>query len=244
MGIYTDEAKVESMLQLTITSSSIPTTSEVAKWISQSESSIADRSLGIHESGDVYIDVPGVDVGHRNDWVYSARTGVLRFDMGKGMVVPLVDMKTPIVSITSLAKNDSSPEAAPSWDALTGWDGSSSGTNYMLMKAGDRQLGYAIWFYDDYPMQGLNRVKLNYTFGHNVDSEIIGQYCTYDVAIKVLMARMGTNEPDGLSMLEGGALGSFVPRQYQERIAEFRYEMLKIEVNHFPSDKEIAIDVI
>ena len=243
MGIYTNEEDIEDLLQITLSSTSVPDSAAVARWIEAFESRVVERRLGSHVATNEYIDVPGFSANlTRYNWVYRARTGRLQINLGAGRVIPLANVKVPIISVSALAKNDESPMDAPSWDTLT--EGPADGSSWMLLTGGDKALGYALWFYNDFPIEGPKRLRLTYTYGHNVDSSILGEYCAYGTAIKVLLARMASNQPDGLSMLEGGALGTFVPRQYQERIAEYRFEMMRIETQHFPIDSTFGAEVV
>jgi len=245
VGIYVNEEDIEDLLQIDLSSSSVPDSAAVARWVDDMEAEIQARGLGSHMATDVYLDVPsGIDSVSNFDWAYNARTGNLKFDMGRGSVIPLNNIKFPVIGVTTLYKNDADVSSAPSWEALTQWDGTSASTHYMLLNSGKKSLGYALWIYDEEPLPGPKRLKMTYLYGRNVASEILSMYCTYAIAVKILMARMGSNEPDGLSMLEGGDLGSFVNRQYTERIAQYRYEMLRIEAEHFPQDIELGMEVI
>jgi hypothetical protein len=85
---------------------------------------------------------------------------------------------------------------------------------------------------------------MSYTYGYNIDSDILSEYCTYAVGAKVILARMGSNSPDGLSWLEAGDLGSHMNTNYRERLREYRREMRRIEEDHFPSrasEKDLAM---
>jgi len=242
---YTSLGAVSAILRVDFTNTSIPTQTEVMSFIKNAEYDVVQRRLGSHTATDEYIDVGGsTNYSSQQEWAYNVREGSLNFDMGGGQIVVLNNIKTPVISITTLSKNDADPRSAPSWEALTQWNGTVADSHYMLLKGGDKSLGYALWVYDEEPLPGPKRLKMTYTYGRNVDNVILGEYCTYSAAIRVLMARMGSNEPDGLSMLEGGDLGSFVTRQYTERIAQYRYEMLRIEAEHFPRDQELGMEVI
>ena len=242
--LYTSEVQIEGLLQLTIDANSIPTTTQLNTFIEQVETEVVQRRLGSHTATDIYLDVgPGGSIPARYNWVYNARTGTLRIDLGKGVVVPLINVNVPVISITTLEKNDNSPDAAPSWDSLTEYDGSSA-SDFMLLKGGSKQLGYALYIYDNMPFDGPMRLKMTYTYGHNVDSIILGEYCMYGAAIKALQARWASNSPSGLSVLEGDMLGTYIPRQYAERIGDFRFEMIRIEAEHFPRDDEFGAEVV
>lgn len=243
---YTSEADIEGLLQITIDDTTNPTTAETLTFIEASEKRVIDRGLGAHTATDQYIDVAAVLSGaDHGEWVYSARTGRITMSMDTGVIIPLFDVKNPIISVTTLHKNDESIDSAPSWDALTEWDGSSGSTHFMLLQSGKRDLGYALWMYDEPPTSGPKRLKMTYSYGHNVDTSILGEYCTYDVAIRVLQARWGTNEVDGMAQYDGGDLGIWVPRNIKDRIASFAIERNKIAKDHFPETKyDIAFEVV
>ena len=234
--VYTTEVLVEGITQVTITASSTPTTAQTASWIEEVETGVVDRRLGSHSATGVYVDVPEQgEVGGEYSAAFRAQTGRLRIQsgMGAGSFVPLLNVKSPVVSISKLYKNDEDLEDAPVWDALT--EGPASGSSFILLQSDN--LGYALFFYDNLPLPGYKRLKLDYSFGYNVGSKVLQEYCTLGVAVKVLEARRGTSSADGLSEFSGGSLGTYVPTQYESRIAGFRIRMAEIEVKHFPRRK-------
>lgn len=236
--VFTNASKVQAYIQVTISETSIPSSSQVNDFIKEIEYQVLDKNLGSTLVQNKYIDVP--EASSKTDpslWTYSARSGQLKLGMKNGMIVPIINIGAPIISVTSLYKNDNEPDVAPEWEELTQWTGSGV-SNFMVLKSGSDQLGYALWIYDDEPNPGPNRLKISYGTGWAVDSVILGDYCTYGAAIKALMSRMATNEPDGLSMLESERLGSFVPNQYETRIKLFQNEMRRIERDHFPKNHE------
>jgi hypothetical protein len=241
--VYTSEVMVEGLLQVTIDNSSIPTSTQLAQFMKDVEYGVIHRKLGSHTATDIYIDVPiGTEILRRYDWIYDAEHARLKIGINSGVLIPLIDIPTPIISITSLYKNDNDEASAPSWTALTQWDGTVA-SDFMLLKSGTKTLGYALWIYDDEPESGPNRLKMTYSYGFNVDLAILGDYCTYGASIKALMARMGTNEPDAMSMLEGDVLGRFMPRQYESRIKMFEAKMAYIEKTYFPQQSDFGADV-
>lgn len=227
---------MEGITQVTITTTSTPTTAQTLSWLEEIETGVVDRRLGSHSATDVYVDVPEqADVGPEYNAEFRAQTGRLwiRTAMGAGRFVPLLNVKTPVVSISSLSKNDEDLEDAPVWDALT--EGPASGSSFVLLQSDN--LGYALFFYDNLPLPGLRRIRMTYNYGYNVSSKVLQEYCTLGVAVKVLEARRGTSSGDGLSEFSGGTLGTYVPTQYESRIAGFRVRMAEIEKQHFPRKK-------
>lgn len=236
---------VEGLTQVVINDATSPSTDETLVFIEQVESQITDRALGSHTATNQYVDVPPYGkAGGSYDWKYNVRTGRLDWDLGEGVIVPLAGMKAPIISITSCAKNDEAADDTPSWDTLTEWDGSTDDTDYMLLKSGLRDLGYALWFYQNYPYTGPKRLRITYSYGWNVDSDILADWATYKVAIRVLQARLNTNNPDGMAAYDGGDLGVFVPRHYKDLIAHYWASIRYIERTHFPGRHEASLEVI
>ena len=227
---------------MAITTTSVPTTAQVLTWIEESEDRIGTRNLGTSNVSNQLVDVQAalITPASQYNWNYSISSGELNFGVNsmEGIVIPLVDVKVPVIAVSKLEVNTAEPDAAANWTTLT--EGPGLNSSFMILRTGNLSLGYAIWFYNNEPEPGIGRIRLTYTAGSNIDSGIIGEYCTYDVAIKVLIAKMGTNDPAGLTMLDGQGLNRFIPTQYQQRIAELRNMMIGIEVDHFPRDPRMA----
>jgi hypothetical protein len=103
---------------------------------------------------------------------------------------------------------------------------------------GKRNKGYALYFIDDEPPPGPKRLRMTYTYGHNIDANILGQYATLHAGVLTLLAAMGSNSPTGLRGMQTGNLGSFVSTNYNDRIVQYRTEMARIEILHFPTPEE------
>ena len=232
---YTTEAKVEALTQVTISTTSVPSTGQVSVWIDEVSSEIVERGLSTHVATDQYLDIPLVGEGSGvYEPSYNVKSGILRFNEGEGNIVPLRNIHHPIISITSLYKNDQSYTGAASWEELTEGPGASS--HFLLLESDER--GYALWFYDDQPLAGPKRVKLTYTYGLAVPNNILARWATRKVAIDVLEARMGTNSVDGLSYIDAGDFGVSLNTRYRERIEEWRTDIEDIEKKYFPKDTE------
>lgn len=247
--LYTSLDKVESITRVSFTQSSVPTRADVLSWVEQIESRVEARALGSHTATDQYIDVPMAEEIYPDyTWYYEVEDAKLRFEVEGGVVVPLGGVKYPIISVTSLYKNDEDYDSTPDWEQLTEWDGSSDDTDFMLLTTGRRDSGYALWFYDDEPEPGPKRLKATYTYGYNIDADILDDWCGLYTSIKVLTARMGSNEDSGLSMLEGGDLGVHINTNYKDRIEELRRQIVEIEIEYFPlrraEDDDLAMEVL
>lgn len=232
--LYTSEVLVEGLTQIDITVSTKPTTAQVLDFIQEIEAQIIEKCLGSHTATDEYIDVPTQsELTGAFSVTWTPSVDSLRFTYeSEGVLVPLYNVKKPFITITSLAKNDESYDDAPVWDTLT--EGPALNSSFMLLKSGSKALGYALYFYDNYPLAGPKRLKMTYTYGYNVNSAILQDYCTYGACIRVLMARMGTSQADGLTELQTSNIGIYVPTQYQRRIDEFKAQMKEIEIKYFP----------
>ena len=234
---YTSEAKIEALLQLSISDTSVPNSSQVLQWIKEVESRIDELGLGSYSATE-YLDVPEIIAEYPPyTWEYRVKSGRFKFTIETGRIVPLAQLKHPIISVTAVYKNDNDPDEAPNWQQLT--EGPGENSHYILLTSGKRGFDYALWFYKDPPLIGPKRIKIEYTWGWNVDEDILSDYCTMAVAIKVLLARMGTNQPSGIAYMEGEELGVFQTTNYRERIEILRAEMREIEEKYFPSKVEL-----
>jgi len=238
--IYTSEADVEAITQVDITDTTKPNSSQVLNWIEEIEKGVIERALGSHTATDVLVDVPSQEevIGFYSA-IYRARTGqlIIKTALGGGVLVPLANVKHPIVSITSLFKNDESLNDAPDWKQLT--EGPGDGTSFILLESDS--LGYALWFYDNFPLPGPKRLKMTYQYGYNIDSKILREYCTLGVAVKVLEAKRGLSEGGGLTEFVAGEMGTYIPTHYVSRIEMFKARMKEIEQTYFPKEFGFAI---
>jgi hypothetical protein len=231
--LYTSVDKVSSLVQVDIDTTSVPKIDEVLTYIQESEAKIIDRGLGLHNATNMYIDIPSIDFG--SQWpIFNMLRDTISFRR-EGLIVPIENIKQPIIAITSLFKNEQSIGAVPRWESLTQWTDNAA-SDFYLLKTGIRQLGYALFIYNRIPiMQGTARLKMNYTYGYNVPTAILADYTTLDVGIRVLTQRMGTNELDGLSRVYGNNIGNALVTNYSERIQEMKEARALIEIMHFPN---------
>lgn len=240
---YTDLEEVMALTQVTIDESSVPTAAQTLRWIRNAESRLIDRALGSHTATDQYIDVPaGSSVLRRYQWVYYVKDDRLVTSINRGTVVPLQGLKSPIISISACAKNDEDPTNAASWDTLT--EGPGADSDFILLQSGLRDVGYALWFYDNEPMVGPKRLKMTYQYGRNVNSNILTEWATYATGVTVLQARKNSNQVSGMASYDGGDLGDYIPRHYNELIASYRASMLQLEYDHFIVPRSAAFEVV
>lgn len=243
---YTTEALIEAATQVDITTTSDPSTSEVAEWISEVEAAMDAELLGSYTATNEEIDVARVWLPRKDtlEWIKGIVARSIPLDIQGEVVIP---EKKPIISMTSLAVNDNTLTEAPSWTTLTEWDGSSADTDYLviqkLMKTGI-MLGIGWYFYgDNKPKQGKKRIKATYTYGYNVPTKILQRYATLKVAIQVLETVMLSGEPTRIASYTGGDFQSFINTQLDPLIEGFRRKIEEIEDRYFP-DMPLAIAIM
>jgi len=198
MGTYTDETKVEAITQFDIDATTNPSTSEVAQWITEIEADADARKLGSYTATDQVVDVPArLDYPPKDTiaWLYAI-TGKRWAEIANRVVIPPF---IPIISITNLYRNKADYTQEPDWDQLT--EGPGSGDSFILLKKETKAklfLGFAIYFYANTPYTGYQKVRMTYTYGWNINTDIIGEWCTLKVALKVLDAVMNATSPIGV----------------------------------------------
>lgn len=239
MGTYTDEVRVEAASTVTISDSSAPSSSQVSTWIQEVEAWVAEKALGSHTATNEYLDVPHHGEEEKlYNWDYNIKNERLVFHEGQVFRVPLTGLKRPLISITSLAKNDEAYDQAASWDTLT--EGPGEDSSFILRQTGSKQHGYELVFYDNQPLPGPKRLRLTYFYGHNISGDILSEYCSKVVAIEVLAHRMGTNSVDGLSYVDAGDFGVAFNTRYVERIERLQKRVDEIKAEFFPQPGERA----
>ena len=85
---------------------------------------------------------------------------------------------------------------------------------------------------------------MTYTYGYNISTDILSEYATKLVCIRILEALLNSNSPTGLRVYDGGDLGNFVNTNYKSLLDEYRADREAIERKHFPQQKEVAFEVI
>lgn len=237
---YCSETDVEALTQITISSSTTPTSIQLAQWIDWAEARVTENSLGRHTITDEYLDIPSyTEKEGVYNWEYNSDQDRISFGENlNGLIIPFTNSRRPIISINHLYKNDQSYSSAASWTELT--EGPGDGSDFLLLKGGGKQQGYAIYIYDNAPVSGPKRLKLDYDYGLNLANSILKEYCTKLVSINVLQARMGTSSIDGLSYLDGGDMGTSLNTRYRERIEEWKADVAEIERRFFPEDSHKA----
>jgi len=238
MGTWVTETDAEGYAQVSITSSSTPNTTQVTAWIEAAEADIRENHLAEHIAENIYLDVPTEKSDHGvYDQEYNISTGTLTTNITQRTLhIPLTNILKPLREIIKLEKNDEAYSDAPNWTTLT--EGPADGSSFLLRQSGDKQQGYMLVFYDNYPLAGPKRIRLTYKYGHNVDPAKLREWAGKRVAVEILKARMGTNNIDNLSYIDAGDFGLQMNTRYIERIREYKEDIAGIEARYFPKPQE------
>jgi len=236
MGTYCSETDIEGIVQLDITASTDPNTTEVAAWIIEVEADVDARALGSYTLTDQYVDV-APQIGYPPEssiaWLRSIATG--RFDtiLVKNIItLPFM----PIVSIASLSRRTSGLGSTDVWEALT--EGRESGNSYIIMKKrtkSNQYLGFGLYFHQNMPDNGPQRIKATYNYGWNLSTDIIGEWCGLKVAIKVLDAIIAATTPIGAG--DYGADTLRIGLDPARRRIDVLARIKEIESQYFPRKK-------
>jgi hypothetical protein len=232
---YTSQTKVQGLTQFAAGSTSKPTVTEVLQWIQEVEADADERSLYTYAVTDEVMDIPGkLDYPAKNTlaWV-EALAGFAYSEVSNKILMP---PRTPIVSVTALSRRTTSLTETPVWELLT--EGPSSTGSFMLLKRRtktNQYLAFAIFFYQNEPDAGLGRVKMTYNYGWNLGVDIIGEWCTLKVAIKVLDVLVRTNTPYGSS--DYGLTDLRIGLDLKKSIATITDRISELELEYFPVQK-------
>jgi len=230
---YTSERLVEGLLQIDISDSTSPNSSEVLKWIEEVEKYIDEHGWGSQTVTDELIDVPQ-RAFLENDILPEQAETVTR-DIGRIVIFP----KRPIISIASLFVNEADLDEAENWKAR--YEGKGTNKHFIKLHAGRKKLAYGVFFHTEPPQPGYQRVKASYTWGWNVDSKILQKYATLKVAVQVLYAKMATSEPTGVTSFVGpGFTTAVMTTQYSERIERFERKIKEMEAE-FPKWLDVEV---
>lgn len=235
MGTYTSEIKIEAVVQMSITDSTEPTSTQVTQWITEIEADADARALAEYTLTDQLIDVlPGLDYPAADTLAWLEALAGKRYEEIKNLV--LIPPFTPIVSISSLSKRKSSLGTTDDWEVLT--EGTTADTDYILLKKRTRTkqyLGFAIYFHHNNPTPGYQRIKMTYNHGWDLDTNIIGEWCTLKVALKVLAARLEAETPAAAS--DYGIADTRVGIDLERRILITQRRIDEIERKYFPREE-------
>ena len=236
MGTYTNESDIEGIVQLAITESTAPTTTQVASWITQVEADVDARCLGTYLVTDELVDVaPVLSYPARNTiaWLRAIASGGYE-DIVASNIIALP--RTPIISITTLNRRTSSLGSTDVWEALT--EGSGSGKSFIIIKSRSKTnqyLGFGLYFHDNRPYDGFQRIKVTYNYGWNLSTSIIGEWVTLKVSLKVLDAIINATTPIGAG--DYGIMDVRIGIDPARRRIDVKERLNEIERIYFPEKK-------
>ena len=234
MTLYTTLDDIMGETQTSIDGNSRPNLRIVNKWIERVSGQIDDQLLGTY-SETKYIDVNSVAKETSEPVTYNYTNDALKFGMGEdGVYVSTQVMKQPVSSITTLSKNDASLTSAPSWEELTKWTGAVA-SDWGEILSQNHVAG--IYIFDDEPLAGYNRLKVVYAYGHNVSSDVLNEYCTLAISIKVLSAKTLAGRPGNMRQVAGVDLVDFIDFT-NSLIGYWKGRMRTIENDYFPVAKK------
>jgi len=235
MGTYTSTTLVRGVTQFTDSGSTTPTTTQIEQWITEVEADADAMALGSYTLTDYLVDVlPGMDYPAKDTLAALEAMAGLRFDEIKNLVV--IPPFTPIVSISSLSRRTSALGSTDAWEALT--EGSSADQHYVQLKRKTRSnkyLGFALYFHHKNPEPGYQRVKMTYNHGWDLDTNIIGEWCTLKVALKVLLAELRAETPVGAG--DYSIADTRVGVDIERRIVTTKERIKEIEERYFPREE-------
>ena len=194
---YASQAKVAGITQFTAGAGTTPTETQVLTWIEEVEADADARFLASYTVTDQIIDVdPKLNYPPKGTiaWL-EAIAGAGFEEANAGVLIPPFK---PVVSVTSIYRRTTSLTETAVWELLT--EGPGSTASFIIMKKPTKTgqyLGVAIFFYQNEPYVGFGRLKMTYIYGWNLNTTIIGEWCSLKVALKVLEALKEANTPVG-----------------------------------------------
>lgn len=242
MGNYADVQDVAELLGITIDGSSTPTSSVVSKYIDRVEAGVDARALATYTtlSGTKFDVQPTEAIAKETiGWFFA---GLPETTVGRVVVPPY----TPIITVLSgtLQRNKAALDQAEDWETLK--EGPGDDTDYVVLKTVNKrtqkEVGYAIFFYNRIPTAGRQRVRATWTYGYGVDSNILNEYVTLKAAEQVLLTRVMTAQPSGVAAYTAGAdLNTYVNTQYEAQLSYIRERVKEIEDKYFPRETPVGV---
>jgi hypothetical protein len=197
---YTDETKVESLLQISVDVDTVPTSGELLNLIQRVEAEMDARRLGSYTSTDELVDADG-----------------------SAFIQP---SNLPIISVNSLYENEAEPYQAANYKQRT--EGPGEGTSFLIVRRefAGKLLGIGLYFYDNVPKAGRARLKITYDYGFDFPSLLLEEYATKRVALEVLQVR-AANESYNVNLAEGPQAALY--RELKERVRQLNEFFQKFE---------------
>lgn len=237
---YTSETKVEAELQTDLSNSTKPTSAQVLVWIEEEEAYIDEIGLGQKTASNVTIDVPEeleMEAPPQGtiSWFEWISYDYERWSRSGRKVCPEL---VPIVTMTSAYRRTSGLGDTEVWSSLT----EGLANDYVVLQGRTRAglRGYAFYFFDNLPSSGVQRVKATYTYGLGLATNLLSEYATWKVCVRVLFALSNTSSPTGTRQFVGG-LQSYVPTQYAAKATQLAERILKWESEWVRKEPGVAV---
>jgi hypothetical protein len=257
---YCTIADVTRETQIDYTTSTKPSTNQIAQWIEDLEREIDAALLGWGENRsqgegylatNVYLDIKSLAprITPIDRFRLLTQYSVDPYFQSKGAIVLIPDHYRPIIDITSMWYTNKELDQTPEWTAVTqgyyeGWT-ETSGTDFKLEhtrgRAGQLHVS-SIWFYSSTrPDVGRARLKSTFTYGWNLPLSILRTYCANIIAAKTTHASVTAGEPTALASFTGGDFQDWVNTEVDNQVQKFIGEALRIKKEYFPKDPAIGI---
>lgn len=187
---YTTESLVEAEVLFGITSSTSPNSTQVAQWIEEAEERIDGWTNTSFTSTAVTNEICPFDTSSAFKGSHYQQAGSLRTDTRSSITFDTSFLTVngnpirPILTISSLYVNKSSPSQADDWTLLTEQTG--SGGSFIV----DYQTGHLTFLTDKPFYPTVRGIKWTGTYGYSSIPYKIQELATKMVAIRVLGARI------------------------------------------------------
>lgn len=181
---YTTEALIEAFLGITIDATSSPTSTQLVEWIEEAEQEIDDRAgvsfTSVLNTNEIY---------NLDEYSYYSRPAFQSHYYCETMYpeLRLKLTKRPIVSVTSLFRNQASHTGADEWSALT--ENTGTGGDYVV----DKRSGEII-FLRAFPIPQKRSVKITYNHGHSTIPKTVQRLATLIVAKTIVLYKMSNSQ--------------------------------------------------
>lgn len=187
---FTNLSSISALTGEAINDTSDPNTSQVLEWIEEVEKEMISKGFSTEALTGIIMDIPEGEVS-RSDPVVSWIYDDVSFSSGKVVLLP----HTPFISVANVQRNVVGYSQDPTWEDLTEGPGSSS--HFLIIrspyKAGLR--GVALYFYNNIPSVGFQKLKLDYTWGYNLPETVLREYATCKASIMLLYSKYLRKEP-------------------------------------------------
>ena len=184
-----------------------PSIGMVLRWVEEIEREVdVEKEWGKELIQDELIDVefsPGISV----QALALAGGDVFKSSEYSGRIV--YPSKTYIVSVKACHVNEAEPDATPDWQSrVEAEGGGSSGADYQLLKrmVFHKERGVALRFIDNAPPMGVQKVRLTYENGLDLDSSLLREYVRKRLTLKVLEQQAMSNT--GASLVASASTGT------------------------------------